>query len=558
MKNNVTFVTGIWDMGRDQLTDGFGRPFSHYLERFERLLNLNINLVVFGPKQLENIVLARSSRNRTFFKQKELSDFDSWFPFFDKVDQLRTSSEWLYDQPTWLYQSPQAALKYYNPVIMSKFFMLNDAMYFDGHASDYYFWIDGGLINTVPAEKIVNANYTPEYLKANNAEDKLLFLSFDYQGSHEIHGFKREGLETFCGKKTTRVPRGGFFGGRKDIVRSFNPRYYDHLSQSLHAGYMGTEESVFCILDAKYPEDIHHFNVDGGALYPFFNHLQQHQVPEETVKVYDRSFDQLKTAIYILTFNSPEQTEWLLRSFELADPNFIIKPDIFLIDNSTNKNTTLSYQKLCKQYGITYLKQKENIGITGGRLFAAKHFHQNDYDYYLFFEDDMMLHAPSYTTCNAGYPSYKTNLFNKTLHIIHEEKYDFLKLSFSEFYGTNKKQWAWYNIDDHIREKWFPDHPTKHNYAEAPETIFGPKKSYQDVDYMEGECYYCNWPLWFSREGNYKVFIEPGNSYPSEQWVMKNTFYLQREGYVKAAILQLSPINHYRFAHYEQEERKEV
>jgi hypothetical protein len=32
--NNLTLVTGLWDIGRGELSDGWSRSFDHYLENF--------------------------------------------------------------------------------------------------------------------------------------------------------------------------------------------------------------------------------------------------------------------------------------------------------------------------------------------------------------------------------------------------------------------------------------------------------------------------------------------------------------------------------------------
>ena len=38
---NLTLVTGLWDIGRDQLQEGWSRTFNHYLEKFSQLLELD-------------------------------------------------------------------------------------------------------------------------------------------------------------------------------------------------------------------------------------------------------------------------------------------------------------------------------------------------------------------------------------------------------------------------------------------------------------------------------------------------------------------------------------
>mgnify|MGYP003352231257 CR=1 FL=1 len=51
----------------------------------------------------------------------------------------------------------------YNPLVMSKMFLLHDARLLDSFNSEYMFWIDAGLTNTVH----------PGYFTYDNVLDKL-------------------------------------------------------------------------------------------------------------------------------------------------------------------------------------------------------------------------------------------------------------------------------------------------------------------------------------------------------------------------------------------------
>jgi hypothetical protein len=55
-KSSITLVTGLWDIGRSQLNEGWSRSFDHYLEKFKQLLQVKENLIVFGEKELESFV----------------------------------------------------------------------------------------------------------------------------------------------------------------------------------------------------------------------------------------------------------------------------------------------------------------------------------------------------------------------------------------------------------------------------------------------------------------------------------------------------------------------
>jgi hypothetical protein len=138
--------------------------------------------------------------------------------------------------------------------------------------------------------------------------------------------------------------------------------------------------------------------------------------------------------LYINTFNSPEQLEMVMQSFEKYDPNFINKTDKILINNSTKEHLTDKYNKICSKYNFIEHIQKGNLGICGARQLAAEDFHDKQSKYMMFFEDDMLLDL-SHTVCNVGLSKYVNDLYNNIIKIMNKENYDFLKFSFAEFFG---------------------------------------------------------------------------------------------------------------------------
>nr|QMP83034.1 MAG: hypothetical protein [Caudoviricetes sp.] len=270
----------------------------------------------------------------------------------------------------------------------------------------------------------------------------------------------------------------------------------------------------------------------------------------------------MKTSLYILTYNSPDQVRSILESFEKCDRDFLEVPRKIMIDNSTDLSTGDAYEELARKYDIEILK-KDNIGIATGRQFVANHFNESDSDYCLFFEDDMHLMGPTDEKCRNRYSRYVPGLFQKSLDIVIEEKLDFLKLSYTEFFGDNKLQWAYTNIPQEVRSKYFPGNDKLGETFEdtlnaIPRTIYTERKKYKDLGYLIGEPHFCNWPLWFSRKGNYTLFLETVYRYFYEQTAMSLNFSLQKEGRMKCGVLELSPIEHNRFDHYPGEERREV
>ena len=146
--------------------------------------------------------------------------------------------------------------------------------------------------------------------------------------------------------------RGGFFGGKKDRVNLLNGSYYSELSNSLSEGYMGTEESIFTILMHKYPELITKFNIEGnGLVWPFFEDLKDKNFNEKTENFLPPAADRNNVGLYVLTFNSPKQLETLFKSMLYYDNDFLSKPDIYVVDNSTDESTLSEYKRVCNEYG---------------------------------------------------------------------------------------------------------------------------------------------------------------------------------------------------------------
>jgi hypothetical protein len=49
----MTFVTGLWNVGRDNLGSKFARSFDYYLAFYKELLQTDANLIAFGDEQLK-------------------------------------------------------------------------------------------------------------------------------------------------------------------------------------------------------------------------------------------------------------------------------------------------------------------------------------------------------------------------------------------------------------------------------------------------------------------------------------------------------------------------
>ena len=541
----MTLVTGLWDIGRGNLEKGWNRSFDYYLNKFDDLLKIDCNLIIFGDESLYKFVSERRDMSKTQFIIRDLS----WFrnnEFFDKIQKIRTNENW-YNQVGWLKESTQAKLEMYNPIVMSKMFLLHDAVILDKFNSEKLFWIDAGISNTVSPGYFTNDNVLE---KINKKYDKFLFISFPYEANTEIHGFSYDKLCEYAKTKTNYVSRGGFFGGPKKYISDLNTIYYSLLTHTLNNNLMGTEESIFTIMSYLHPNLIDNYLINSdGLLYKFFEDIKNNKIKKETNEV----------GLYVITFNSPKQFETLIESMLEYDSNFIHKTKKYLLDNSTDLTTTKEYLNLCSQYGFEHIK-KDNLGICGGRQFIAEHFANTDLQYMWWSEDDMFFQNKQYETCKNGFNRYTPNLFNKCIEIMNKENFDFLKINYSEFYGDNGTCWAWYNLPQEKRNEYFPEKPnlpTNGLDSNAPKTKFNNIMSHKGLPYVDGEIYYCNWTHIISQQGNKKMFLDTKWTHPFENTWMSHHYQLTKKNQLRGGLLLLTPVEHERFDHYSKELRKE-
>ena len=561
--NSSTLVTGLWNINRETLTEGWSRSYQHYLDKLAQLLAVNNNLIIFGDPELKDFVFKNRKQENTQFIERSVE----WFKcneFFDTIQKIRTDSSWS-SQTGWLSESAQACLEMYNPLVMSKMFLLNDAKILDQFNSSHLFWIDAGITNTIH----------PGYFTHDKVIDKLSslythfsFVCFLYEANTEVHGFNYAELCKLARTKTNKVARGGFFGGPKETIQQANSIYYDLLKSTLDKGLMGTEESVFTLMVYKYPELFQYAEIDpNGLMGKFFENIKNDrlQLKHETIihpsnHIVNKSKPYTdQCALYVLTFNSPKQFETLIESMEAYDSRFLDKTTKFLLNNSTDLTTTPIYEELCHKHGFEHIK-KDNLGICGGRQFIAEHFDSLSLEYMMFFEDDMFFYPHKGEVCKNGFNRYVDNLYLKIMKIMSQEGFDFLKFCFTEFFGNNSKQWSWYNVPQAKREEFWP------NYCKLPEQGLDPHspltefKNIQSIDglaYATGEIYYCNWPQIVSKKGNKKMFLDIKWGHPFEQTWMSHMFQLTKNNTLYPGILLLSPIEHNRFDHYSPTDRKE-
>ena len=561
MNKDLTVVTGLWNINRP------GRDFNHYIENFKNFLEFPCKMFIFIPKEYEYLVWESRKKEDTYVRVYELEDVKNLYsPFWDRTQAIRTNPEW-YNQTGeggWLTSSPQAACEWYNPIVQSKMFMLHDVTIWNPFDTDKFIWLDAGITNTV-----YNKYFTENGVldKITDYLDPFLFLSYPYESSGEIHGFKFDAMNRYAGSKVEYVCRGGLFGGTKKAIHEANGIYYSLLDRSLSEGFMGTEESIFSVMSYLKPEMFRRYSLDSNGLIVKFtqavveDNVWLSEIPKDRIQFIEdnKTSKDFKTSIYMLTFNFPEQVESTINTY-LKHPKWFTHTRNILLDNSTDANAIERNKEICEKYNMEHIITGKNGGICGGRQLAAEHFQESDSDFYIFLEDDMELHPNNNLTCRNGFRNYVPDLFDKIHRIMSKSKLDFLKLSFTEVYMDNNIQVSWYNVPQHVRTEIWPTYdklPITGLDPNCPRTNFDTIEIVDELAYITGEIYYANWPMIVGKEGNKKMFLDTTWAHPYEQTWMSYMFQETIKGNLKAGVLLASPINHNRFMYYQPEERRE-
>lgn len=256
---NMTLVTSLLDVGRDALgKDGyqFNREFKIYVDGLLKWMEHDYPKVIYTSKNIAEEVMSKASEKAkettkfVFITREELGPKWIGQDNYDKIQEIRKSEKWR-GRASWLKNSPQAGLADYNPLVMSKLFMLRDASRKNLWKTSHFLFLDAKHNCMDPA------NMTPkkDHILRAHMFGKFFLTYFDYTPSGgEVHGFEYSALNEFFNLRPNervqlvKVARGGIFGGSEFVLEYITAMYDVALTASLRMGLMGTEENILSIL----------------------------------------------------------------------------------------------------------------------------------------------------------------------------------------------------------------------------------------------------------------------------------------------------------------------
>lgn len=266
----LTLVTTLLDIGRDALKEDqydFRRDFQLYTESMEKWLTHKYKKVVYTTKNIADELRKKMSEEcikSTVFEYTTVEELRTrWLgpDNYANVQQIRLSDAWV-ERASWLQNSPQAKLGDYNPLVMSKMFMLRHAARKNHWNTTHFLFLDAKHNCQNPRDM------TPknDHIIRAHMFDKFLLTHFDYTPYTEVHGFEYTAFNQFCNmegaaeREIVKVGRGGIFGGSAFVMEYISAMYDVALTATLREGLMGTEENILSILLSQVPQYIDGFN----------------------------------------------------------------------------------------------------------------------------------------------------------------------------------------------------------------------------------------------------------------------------------------------------------
>eukprot|EP00178_Gracilaria_changii_P021195 TRINITY_DN63089_c0_g1_i1.p1 TRINITY_DN63089_c0_g1~~TRINITY_DN63089_c0_g1_i1.p1 ORF type:complete len:1081 (+),score=176.54 TRINITY_DN63089_c0_g1_i1:94-3243(+) len=267
---NITLVTCLLDVGRDSLGDDayqFRRDFKMYLDAMQEWLKHKYKKVVYTSKEIADILLkdmceeCKASTKFVYTNREELRTKWIGVDNYEKIQEIRTSKEWI-ERASWLGNSPQAGLKDYNALVMSKMYMMRDAARQNLWGTTHFVFFDAKH-NCRRVDMMHDKN---DHIMRAHMVGKLLLTTFDYTPASEVHGFEYQAFNRYCNmqrpeeRQLVRVGRGGIFGGSAFVLEYITAMYDVALTATLREGLMGTEENVLSIVKYQVPQYVDEFS----------------------------------------------------------------------------------------------------------------------------------------------------------------------------------------------------------------------------------------------------------------------------------------------------------
>ena len=221
---NITFVTGIYDLGKRENNPN-RRQISDYLQHGNFLLSQDINLYIFCDPELEPYIKSkRKYDDKTVLIPIPFEEWDL-FPIQSKI----ISASLLNPVQN---HNPFKDTPLYFLVMWLKFAMLRHAIKDNTFNSTHFAWIDYGITHVANCKYVVKDQI---FTKVSEKVKVLMLKNWADNDLKDIRAFLsiRRGL-LGC----------GFMTGNKENMKKFSKLFLEKALELLEQGYASTDEAL--------------------------------------------------------------------------------------------------------------------------------------------------------------------------------------------------------------------------------------------------------------------------------------------------------------------------
>ena len=211
---NCTVVTALYNLDRENWTD-YKRPWQEYLDYFKNTLSLKCKFVIYvDPDLVDFVIEHRQKIDQDLKYTKIIAKKFSELPKFylrDKIQSVMLSPEYkngLSDPNPPEYNNPN-----YIILIHSKMFLVEEAIKYDFYKTEYYMWLDGGILHRKFNSENIGRFY-PDPKKIFNVNGIRILCRFQPQESDLD-------IKKFYKSHQNRFGAGVILGKKIDII-NFN------------------------------------------------------------------------------------------------------------------------------------------------------------------------------------------------------------------------------------------------------------------------------------------------------------------------------------------------
>ena len=258
MKNNVTCVSGLFNINREK--EGDGRKWDEYIEWFKKTLQLNVPMVIFCEEDTYDKI--KDIRKKNYLTKIIIIKRDDiyYLKYEEQVKKIVKDINFLKK----IKNTDRLEVKHpiYNLLIMNKIKWLkkvSDENYFN---SEIFMWVDAGC-----SRFFKNFNLNNEWPNFKKIEKNKLNI----QIKKTLFNVKLENLIYETDHFTTAT----IFGGGKEIIEFFEKEIYNEFKHMISKNCINNEQIIIAVLYKKYNNKFNIFLNQTNEHLPYFQYLSE-------------------------------------------------------------------------------------------------------------------------------------------------------------------------------------------------------------------------------------------------------------------------------------------